>query len=180
MTDRRQAARHNGSSGSAEALARGLGWFSIGLGLMELVAPRALARSLGMRGSEGLLATYGLREIGNGIGILVSDNPKPWIWGRVGGDALDIGTLATGLTDKNPRKENVGLALAAVAGVTVLDVICAQALSANGGRVPRSVWDYSNRRGMARAVEAMRGAARDFEVPRDMRIPEPLRPFAAG
>jgi len=24
------------------------------------------------------------------------------------------------------------------------------------------------------------GAARDFEVPRDMRIPEPMRPFAAG
>src|SRR2546421_10646293 len=107
-----------------------------------------------MRGSEGLLATYGLREIGNGIGILVSDNPKPWIWGRVGGDALDIGTLATGLTDKNPHKENVGLALAAVAGVTVLDVICAQALGGNGARTPRSIWDYGNRRGMPRPAEA--------------------------
>lgn len=180
MTDLHRAVRRNGSSASAETLARGLGWFSIGLGLMEVMAPRTLARAFGMRGSEALLAGYGLREIGTGIGILASDNPKPWIWGRVGGDALDIGTLATGLSDKNPRKENVRLALAAVAGVTMLDVICVQGLGANGAQSPRSVWDYSNRRGMARSAEAMRGVARDFEIPRDMRIPEPMRPFAAG
>lgn len=180
MSDRREIAKRNGSTSSAEALARGLGWFSIGLGVMEVVAPRTLARALGMRGSEALLTGYGLREIGTGIGILASDNPAPWIWGRVGGDALDIGTLTTGLTDKNPRKENVGLALAAVAGVTVLDIVCACALGANGARAPRSVWDYSNRRGMSRSPEAMRGAARDFQAPRDMRIPESMRPFAVG
>ena len=171
--------RPSGSQ-QAHALAQGLGWFSIGLGLMEVMAPRTLARALGMRGSESLLAGYGLREIGTGIGILASDDPKPWMWGRVGGDALDIGTLATALSDKNPRKENVLLALAAVAGVTVLDVICAQGLGANGARTSRSVWDYSNRRGMSRSPEAMRGAARDFQPPRDMRIPELMRPLSAG
>src|SRR4051812_9841772 len=64
-----------------------------------------------------------------GVGILASNDPTAWVWGRVGGDALDIATLASWLKDENPKKENVGLALAAVSGVTLLDIACASALS---------------------------------------------------
>jgi hypothetical protein len=32
---------------------------------------------------------------------------------------------------------------------------------------------------MPRPPEAMRGAARDFKIPRDMRTPEALRPWQA-
>jgi hypothetical protein len=32
-----------------------LGWFSIGLGLAEILAPRALCRALGMEGREALV-----------------------------------------------------------------------------------------------------------------------------
>src|SRR5436189_4659708 len=111
------------------ALARRLGWFSIGLGLAERLAPRMLSEQLGMEGKEALLRFYGAREIAAGIGILMSGNPGPWIWGRVAGDALDLATLATGLGNDNPRKGNVAFALAAVAGVTALDGITAQALT---------------------------------------------------
>lgn len=38
--------------------------------------------------------------------------------------------------------------------------------------------DYSNRSGFPRSPEEMRGAARDFEIPRDMRTPDVLRPYA--
>jgi len=48
--------------GTAGRLAGGLGWFSIGLGLLELTAAGPLARGLGMRGQENLLRAYGLRE----------------------------------------------------------------------------------------------------------------------
>jgi len=88
----------------AHSMARGLGWFSIGLGLAEVLAPRALTRGLGMEGNEQLVQAYGLREIATGIGILSSDQPAPWIWGRVGGDALDMATLAGGLQPDNRRK----------------------------------------------------------------------------
>ena len=54
------------SADYAEPLAKGLGCFSIALGLMELIAPRTLARTLGMTGSETLLAGYGVREIATG------------------------------------------------------------------------------------------------------------------
>jgi hypothetical protein len=161
---------------AAQSLAQGLGWFSIGLGLTELMAPRALTRALGMEGHETLVQAYGLREIATGIGILSSKQPAPWVWGRVGGDALDITSLMPGLRDDNPQKHNVGLALAAVAGVTALDIVCAQALSANGAQ-PQRIYDYSDRTGLPGGANAMRGAASDFEVPRDFRTPEALRPY---
>jgi hypothetical protein len=164
------------------AVARGLGWFSIALGMAELVAPRALAQWLGMPGSEPLLRAYGAREVGTGIGILAADDPTGFVWGRVGGDALDVATLATGLNADNPRKGNVGLALAAVLGVTLLDAACATALANHKGRLRQSrdnaVKAYARRSGFPDAAERMRGRARDFKVPDDMRTPELLRPFA--
>ena len=167
------------SAQSAQTLAQGLGWFSIGLGLAELLAPRSLTRALGMQGHETLVQAYGLREIATGVAILSSKQPAPWVWGRVGGDALDISSLMPGLSEDNPQKHNVGLAIAAVAGVTVLDVICAQALSANGAQ-PQRIYDYSDRSGLPGGPTAMRGAASDFEAPRDFRAPEALRPYSTA
>lgn len=111
-----------------QTLATGLGWFSVGLGLYEMLAPRHLARFLGTDQTT-LIQAYGLREIGTGIGILTNRRPAEWVWGRVGGDALDLATLATGLDEDNPRRGNVALAMAAVAGVAALDVLCARQLS---------------------------------------------------
>ena len=162
------------------AVARGLGWFSIGLGVAELVAPRAMARNLGLRDNATLVAGYGAREIATGIGILTQDDPTPWMWGRVGGDALDLATLGAGLTDSSTEHDRVGLAIGAVAGVTVLDVICAQSLTQEKQelqRLSRRQYDYSRRSGFKVSPDEARGAARDFEVPGDMRIPEPLRPY---
>ena len=48
---------------AADTLARGLGVFSIALGVVEVIAARALARTLGMEGQETLIRAYGVREI---------------------------------------------------------------------------------------------------------------------
>jgi len=162
-------------NGSLNALARGLGWFSVGLGLAEMLAPRMLAEQLGMQGKEGLLRFYGTREVAVGVGILMSDDPSPWIWGRVAGDALDLASLAPGLNERNQRKGNVAIAIAAVAAVTALDCICAQALRSTAGEQGQLSRDYSDRRGFPRPPEEMRGVARkDFAAPGDMRVSEPL------
>ncbi|MEH3148184.1 MAG: cyclase dehydrase [Methylobacterium frigidaeris] len=158
-------------------LARGLGWFSIGLGLAELLAPRALCRAIGMEGRETLVQAYGVREVATGIAILASHDPTPWIWGRVGGDALDLATLATGFEHDNPRIGGLTLATAAVVGVTVADVVCAQGLAADKRLPPPGRYDYADRSGFPRPVREMRGKASDFAVPRDFRIPDPLRPW---
>lgn len=167
------------ASGTAMAVARGLGWFSIGLGLAELVMPRTLGEQLGMHGKGALLRFYGAREMAAGIGILAAGNPAPWLWGRVAGDAVDLATLAIGLGKDNPRKGSVAIALAAVAGVTALDVVCAQSLTGAATRQRQPVHDYSDRRGMPKPPNEMRGAARDFKIPRDMRTPDALRPFTS-
>jgi hypothetical protein len=166
---------------SAQALAQGLGWLSLGLGLAEVVAPQHIARFLGMEDRAGLIRLYGVREIATGMGILAQDDPTPWLWGRVGGDALDLATLAAGLKRANSKQQNVGLAIAAVAGVMAMDVFCARALraasEARRRRTRRQACDYSVRRGLPRPPSDMRGAARDFPVPRDMRTPEAMRPY---
>lgn len=114
-------------------LARFLGWVSLGLGAAEVAAPRRLARALGMQGHEPLLQLYGAREIASGVAILSTESASS-VWSRVGGDALDIGTLALQLRHDNPKRGNVALALAAVGGITMLDWACAQALTTTDRR----------------------------------------------
>jgi len=143
--------RHGNGDPTALKVAHGLGWFSIALGALELFATRELTRSLGMRGNEPLVQLYGLREIATGIGILMSKDPTPWIWGRVLGDALDTGTLAAHLNDENPEEANVAMALGNVAVVTAVDIYCAQKLSAEE-RPVQLAHDYSDRSGLAASV----------------------------
>jgi hypothetical protein len=169
--------QHN--SNGAHRLAQGLGWFSIGLGLTELLAPRAVGRFLGMEEHAELLRAYGAREIVAGVGILAQDDPTPWLWGRVGGDVLDLGTLAIGLGRGNPQRGNVAIAVGAVAGVTALDVLCARSLGQDR-QAPLRLRDYSARSGLPRPPEAMRGVARDLESAKDLRAPEALRPYPIG
>ena len=112
-----------------EKLAKGLGWFSIGLGLVEVAAPQTLTECLGMRGREGWVQAYGVREIVNGIAILAQPRPAEWVWARVAGDVLDLATLGSALTPDNPKKLNVQLAMVNVLTVTALDVLCAKQLT---------------------------------------------------
>lgn len=175
-----RGATGRGAHSGYEGLAKGLGLFSIGLGMLELFAARPLCRALGMEGRETLVRTYGAREIATGIAILTSHDPTPWIWGRVGGDALDLATLATGFEGDNRQRDNLMLATAAVVGVTALDIVCAQGLTADKRLSEPGTYDYDDRSGFPRPPRSMRGAASNFEVPGDFRVPDPLRPWQDG
>lgn len=124
----------------AEQLAVGLGLFSIGVGLAELLAPRSIARTIGMPdASDGALRALGAREVGNGLAILTQPDNPAWLWSRVGGDGLDLSYLASGFGDENAEPGRIAMAMAAVLGVTALDVLCAQQLS------DHELADYSGR-----------------------------------
>ena len=105
-----------------------LGWFSIGLGAAELMAGREIARALGMEDKSWLFRLFGVREAAAGVAILTMENPRVGMWARVGGDALDLAALASGFTEDNSRKENLGAAIVFVAGITALDYWCAKRL----------------------------------------------------
>ena len=110
-------------------IAKGLGIFSIGLGLTELLAPRWLGRFIGA-GEEHrrLVQLFGVREIAAGITILAAPRPRKGLWARVVGDALDIAALVAALRSSGQRGRVAG-ALGAVAGVTALDVYTATRLA---------------------------------------------------
>ena len=125
--------RRNGSrNGAKERLASSLGWFSIGLGVAEVVLPGKLAQVLGISSKDAnrnLLRAYGLREIAAGIGILSQPQAAGWVWGRVAGDVVDLASLGSALASNETNRTRLGTATAAVLGVTALDVFCAQQLS---------------------------------------------------
>ncbi len=109
-------------------VARGLGWFSIGLGAAEIVAGREIGRALGMEDKSWLFRLFGVREAAAGVAILARENPRAGVWARVAGDALDLAALGSGFTADNPKKDNLSAAFAIVAGITALDYWCAKRL----------------------------------------------------
>jgi hypothetical protein len=153
-----------------DRLARALGWFSIGLGIAELVAPGRIARSLGLDDKEGLIRAYGARELASAIPTLSIDK-QVGLAARIGGDALDLGTLATALHRDNPKRRNAAIATALVVGVTLLDIVAYAGVKVAHRRDPSSgERDYSDRSGLPRGLQASRGLARsDFEIPEDYR-----------
>lgn len=130
-----------------DQLAKSLGWFGIGLGVVELVAPRQIGRALGVDSSRSrmLIRAFGAREVMSGI-VTLSTEKKFGLWSRVAGDALDIAALTSISDQRNPKRKNVSMALLAVLGATALDLLAASRLTSQSKR-PEKLRDFSNRTG---------------------------------
>ena len=124
-TEARKPARSRVPSRASNPWARGLGWFSLGLGAAELLVTSDLARLIGVDDSSRnrtILRAFGAREIAAGIGLLLPRRPGRYLWSRVVGDVLDLAMLGGALAfDDRTRPERTSIAIAAVAGVTALD-----------------------------------------------------------
>jgi len=105
-------------------LARALGWFSVGLGLLETLAPEQVARWLGIERKAGFVRACGMRELTNGAAILRDPQRAQWLWARVAGDVMDLAGLAGAMSDDNPRRGRVTTSTMLVAGIAVLDLVC--------------------------------------------------------
>jgi hypothetical protein len=112
------------------SLARPLGWFSIGLGLAELLAPRRIAEAHGAPDAGTLVRGFGVREIAAGIGILAAPERSAGLWARAAGDVLDIGAagLAAATTKGKARAIAFG-SLAFCAGALAVDLLAARAVA---------------------------------------------------
>ena len=118
----------------------GLGFFSIGLGLLEVAAPGRLAKWLGTEGKSArrLITLFGARELLAGGMLLRGPAVSTNVWNRVVGDAMDLAALGLAFGRSN-RKGPVAGALAFVGGATVLDALTARGLDQQTGRtLPRS------------------------------------------
>jgi hypothetical protein len=152
---------------TSDHLGKGLGWMSLGLGAAALFAGGRIAQALGLENKSSLVRLIGAREVVSGI-MTLSPDRETGLWSRVAGDAMDVMLVATALDAPPSRqRDNAKLALAAVAGIAVLDMIAAIGTTAERRRTgePRS---FANRSGFPRGVDAARGSAKDFHTPRDM------------
>jgi uncharacterized membrane protein len=119
-----------------ERIARSLGWFSVGLGLVEIAAPRALARAIGVKHEErhrNAMLALGVRELVSGVGLLTQPRSSGWLWTRVGGDVMDLALLGSALRSDDSNRGRLAAATAVVAGVTLLDVLTGQELGRRAG-----------------------------------------------
>jgi uncharacterized membrane protein len=134
---------------NGSGLSRGLGWFSIGLGLAEIAAPRMLARAIGVdpKGRTGTaIRAMGARELASGLGILARPQRALPLWARVAGDAIDLAFLGWALGARRTSTQRLVGAIATVAGVAALDVFAsrrvARAERAAGRPIQRAITVY--------------------------------------
>jgi uncharacterized membrane protein len=116
----------------AEQIARGLGLFSLGLGIAQLLAPRKVARiALGRddRRQRDAMRTIGVRELACGLGILTRRRPSGWLWTRVLGDAMDLYLLGRSLGSRRADRACTLRSMGAVLGVAALDLATSVQLS---------------------------------------------------
>lgn len=138
---------------STAKFAKGLGVFSIALGLAEVLAPAQVGELIGVSNRyRKFLPILGLREIAHGIGILYQAKPTEAVWTRIAGDAVDLAFLGAAFTAEENNKTRLTGATIAVLGVAALDLLCAQQLSSQNWRdegnpmAPTTVGQTSGRR----------------------------------
>lgn len=127
-------------------LADFLGWFSLGLGVPQVVMPGRVARLIGVRDDRRTriwMRVVGVREHAAAAGISTARRPAGWIGARVAGDVMDLALLGTALRreDRGRRRpwgfgsarpeqdrRRIRMAIGAVGGVLVADALAAAAL----------------------------------------------------
>ncbi len=108
---------------TAARLGVALGWLGVGIGIAELLAPRAFAQTTGLPARPRVMRAMGVREIVTSAGILLQPNQSGWRWSRVAGDMLDLSLLAWISRGHQDRRLTTMTAL--VAGLTALDSLAA-------------------------------------------------------
>jgi uncharacterized membrane protein len=159
-------ARERGGMMRPETLAKGLGWFSVGLGVAQIVAPRRVARFIGVRPTERnatTLRALGARELASGVGILARRRPTPFVWARVGGDMMDLALLGRSFDLRRNNTGRLAATATVVAAVTMLDLLASQQLSSEDAdeRSEEEEKGASNGQTKRRTIHVMRAITID-------------------
>lgn len=163
------------------AITQGLGWMSLAFGVAGLVAPRAVARFVGVRPQPLWIRLYGLRDLALGAGLIGASDKRPWLKARAACDALDAVTIARHADTAGGRHATALLATAGAAALAFVEASLAARLDIEAMHRAASRFDYSDRVGLREAPATLLGRrpVRPFETPADMRH-EIGRPAPAG
>lgn len=172
-----------------EGLARAMGWFSIGVGLAQALAPDTMVRLVGGEPdavARNTMRSMGAREIISGVGILANPDPTEWMQARIAGDVLDLSLL--GRTMMSGQRDRATLATLAVLGAAALDINAVARLRSSG-RAREKETPHEPIRGIRvqssmtilRPIEEVFAFWRDFEnLPRFMRHLESVEDIGDG
>lgn len=109
-----------------------LGFVSIGMSLVQIIAPKAFARAIGVkpnRRARSIVRAMGVRELAAGAGMLWQPQRPEWAWAKVAGAALDISLLAAATTKRRSNVPRIRSAAMATLGLAALDVLVARRLT---------------------------------------------------
>ena len=101
-------------------LARGLGWVSLGVGLVGTAAPVPLTKVFGLGERPNLGRFLGVRDIVIGAGILRGQNTASWVQARGIADALDVALIIGGTAIGAFRRDRAPISLASGVGSSAL------------------------------------------------------------
>ncbi len=169
-------------------LTRVLGWFSIGLGLAELLAPRAVAHTIGVGHHPVLMRMSGLRGIASGMSLLAQRQTGRRSWLRVAGEVMDLALLGAAAASPRADRGRIAAAGAALAGLVALDLRAirrvreiAQPETASAQANPTIARNIAQTIAVAAAPTMVYGCWRHFEnLPRFMRHLERVTRTEAG
>jgi uncharacterized membrane protein len=109
-----------------QGLDQALACVSIGLGLIEVLAPRRFGRLIGAGEHPTLMRLCGLREIASGVGLLSPRTSANAAASRLAGDALDFALLGAAFASPDARRTRLTLAATTVLGVAAIDAYAAR------------------------------------------------------
>lgn len=169
-------------------LARSLGWFSLGLGIAQIAAPRRFASSIGVepRGQrDTIVRLVGAREVLAAAGLLSGRAVPAFLWMRVAGDLMDLALLRNVREGRGTDRDRVQGAIAAAVGVTAVDV--ASSVDATLGAPGRNGTLAGGARPVQRSITIGRPRDEVFafwreltNLPRFMRHVEEVRPMGGS
>lgn len=120
-----------------KTLGKGLGVFSLLVGAAQLFGTKRIARTLDAEGHERLIKGFGARELLAGASLMAAPAASTNMWGRVAGDAMDLGALGLAAR-RSPRNRAIRGVMAFVGAVTLLDIVTARGLDRTTGKfLPR-------------------------------------------
>jgi hypothetical protein len=118
-----------------EKLAEAFGWASLGLGAAMATVPGRLNRLAGIRDDSSTRLWHrviGARELAAFALIVIGEQRRAGLWGRVAGDAMDLALLGVAASRKRESGARLAAATAGIAAIAALDTYAAARLSGRG------------------------------------------------
>src|SRR5690349_13122050 len=115
------------NSSAMRKIAAGLGWFSVGMGVAEIVAPGAVSKLIGVKRKSSDTRWRGVRKLAAGIGLMQAPQSGMGLLTRAGANVLELSRMRSRSRRRGSNSGRAAIGLAALAGVAAICVKQARA-----------------------------------------------------